>query len=515
MIIDTNMRTTPRLASLRQSGVDTIIRYYCRNTRQAEKRLTPDEAAAIIRAGLRLAVVYQGAGDSAASFSQDAGAQDGAYARDYAANVIGQPAGSAIYFAVDYDASDADIRTRIVPYFNAVRQALKGGAGDASYQVGVYGSGAVCQALLQAGLVSYTWVSQSGGFNGTAAFLRSGQWNLHQRLPSTLYGLSVDPNDPNPQRPQFGAFNQLATGAPALANIGVASNYAPLPSISATFVQQQLQRLNYPPGAIDGDYGPLTRAALLAFQADNNLPLTGVADAATAAAFETARPRALDPARVRATADDLREMGSVTVKQADHTKTAGWIASILGVLGIGNSGIVEMANSAGAPVTPPPTGQLPQGLFKFLGDLQVFLSSGQPADKLEPIKEGLRQLQAVDLKSLITPENANVLQQLKALIPPDVLTKNPDLSKVLQLADIARQARPQLQTVFDMLPSFFTDGTALQVLAKGAAVAASSMIPGFGGSLAALGIGLAANYFGNKIIQARVADHQTGANRRL
>ncbi|MGV7217215.1 glycoside hydrolase domain-containing protein [Bradyrhizobium sp. UFLA05-112] len=514
MIIDTNMRTTPRLASLKQNGVDTIIRYYCRNTHQPEKRLTPDEADAIVRAGMKLAIVYQGAGDSAASFSQDAGAKDGAYARDYAANVIGQPTGSAIYFAVDYDASDADIRTRIVPYFRAVRQVLTGGAGAPSYQVGVYGSGAVCQALLAAGLVSFTWVSQSSGFNGTATFLRSGQWNLHQRLPSTLYGLSVDPNDPNPQRPQFGAFNAL-TGAPALANIGVAGNYAPLPSLSATFVQQQLQRLNYPPGAIDGDYGPLTRAALLAFQADNDLPLTGVADAATAAAFETARPRALDPNRVRATADDLRKMGSVTIKQADHTKTAGWIASILGVLGIGNSGIVEMANSAGAPVVSAPTGQLPQGLFKFLGDLQVFLSSQQQTDKLDQIKEGLRQLQAVDLKNLITPENANVLQQLKALIPPDVLTKNPDLSKVLQLADIAHQARPQLQTVFDMLPSFFTDGTALQVLAKGAAVAASSMIPGFGGSLAALGIGLAANYFGNKIIQARVADHQTGANRGL
>jgi Domain of unknown function (DUF1906)/Putative peptidoglycan binding domain len=509
MIIDTNMRTTPRLAAHRQNGVDTIIRYYCRHTRQPEKRLTPDEADAIIRAGMRLAVVYQCAGDCAASFSQDAGAQDGAHARDYAAHVIGQPSGSAIYFAVDYDASDADIRTRIVPYFAAVRSALTGGTGTPSYQIGVYGSGAVCQALLKAGLVSFTWVSQSGGFNGTAAFLRSGQWNLHQRLPSTLCGLSVDQNDPNPQRPQFGAFNNLTAGASAYENTGVAGNLAPLSSISATFVQQQLQRLDYPPGAIDGVYGPLTRAALLAFQADNNLPLTGVADAATAAAFETARPRALDPSRVRARADDLREMGSQTVKQADHTKTAGWIASILGAFGIGNSAIV------GAPVQAAPSGQLPQGLFKFLSDLQIFLSSGQTADKLEPIKEGLRQLQGLDLKNLITPENASVLQQLKVLIPPDVLTKNPDLAKVLQLADIASQARPQLQTVFDMLPSFFADGTALQVLAKGAAVAAQSMIPGFGGGLAALGIGLAANYFGNKIIQARLDDHQTGANKRL
>jgi ABC-type hemin transport system substrate-binding protein len=208
-------------------------------------------------------------------------------------------------------------------------------------------------------------------------------------------------------------------------------------------------------------------------------------------------------------------MGSQIVKQGDHIKTAGWISSILGALGIGNSAIVQMANSAGVPAQPTSAGQLPQGLFKFLNDLQSFLSSGQPAANLEPLKEALRQLQALDLKNLITPENIGLLQQLKALVPPDALAKSPELAKVLQTVDVVRQARPQLQTVFDMLPAFFADGTALQFLARGAATVASSMIPGFGGGLAALGIGLVANHFGNKIIQARVQDHQSSANKRL
>jgi peptidoglycan hydrolase-like protein with peptidoglycan-binding domain len=394
---------------------------------------------------------------------------------------------------------------------------MTGAAGIAAYQVGVYGSGAVCRALLQDGLVSFTWISQSSGFNGTAAFLRSGQWNLHQRLPSTLCGMSVDQDDVNPQKPGFGAFSDLAAAAVAFGDTGAAGPAVALSSISPSFVQQQLERLNYAPGAIDGIYGPLTRASLLAFQADNNLPLTGVADAATATAFETARPRPLDPKRVQATADDLRKLGSETVKKADDTKIAGWISGILGALGIGNSAIVQMANTAG-PVAAPsvPTGQPPQGLFKFLNDLQTFLSSGQPADKLAPLQDSLRQLQGTNLKTLISPENVGLLQQVKALIPSDVLTKSPELAKLLQATDLVRQGKPpQLQTVVDVLPSFFADGTVMQTVAHGAAALASSTIPGFGGGLVALGIGLAANYFSNRIIKSRVQDHQAGANKGL
>lgn len=47
------------------------------------------------------------------------------------------------------------------------------------------------------------------------------------------------------------------------------------------------------------------------------------------------------------------------------------------------------------------------------------------------------------------------------------------------------------------------------MLAKGFA---ASMIPGLGGSLTALAVGLAASYFANNVIKLRVGDHRSGAN---
>ena len=40
----------------------------------------------------------------------------------------------------------------------------------------------------------------------------------------------------------------------------------------------------------------------------------------------------------------------------------------------------------------------------------------------------------------------------------------------------------------------------------------ASVVPGFGGSLLAVGLGIAVRLFSNRIIDARTADHQTAAN---
>lgn len=50
-------------------------------------------------------------------------------------------------------------------------------------------------------------------------------------------------------------------------------------------VQAELQRLGYDPGVVDGDYGPATRRALLDYQRDNDLPVTGEIDESTLAAL--------------------------------------------------------------------------------------------------------------------------------------------------------------------------------------------------------------------------------------
>ncbi|MEO5721547.1 MAG: peptidoglycan-binding domain-containing protein [Chthoniobacterales bacterium] len=46
-------------------------------------------------------------------------------------------------------------------------------------------------------------------------------------------------------------------------------------------VQAELQRLGYNPGGVDGSFGPRTRRALIDFQQDNGLPVTGEIDEET------------------------------------------------------------------------------------------------------------------------------------------------------------------------------------------------------------------------------------------
>lgn len=218
-IIDTNRRTTAKLECLKSKGVSAIIRYYARSTKQPEKRVTRTEAEAIVGAGLKLGIVQQSGGAGPGSFSHDAGLKDAAYARDYGAKVIGQPGGSAIYFAVDYDASQGEVNKRIVPYFEGVVEAFSAPTGMPSYDVGAYGSGLVCRTLLDLGLAKYTWLSQSSGFTGTAEFKKSKRWTLLQQMPSQLCGLGVDADDLNGST--FGEFSSLnSIGAPVAGSTG-------------------------------------------------------------------------------------------------------------------------------------------------------------------------------------------------------------------------------------------------------------------------------------------------------
>ncbi|MCP3473105.1 peptidoglycan-binding protein [Bradyrhizobium sp. CCGUVB1N3] len=272
-------------------------------------------------------------------------------------------------------------------------------------------------------------------------------------------------------------------------------------------LQRKLTELGYSLGEIDGQFGTLTREALLAFQADNNVPPTGTLDAATQAAFARPQPRPLSRDRLSATSDDLRASGSQTIKAADNTKIAGWISSILGALGIGNSAAVQVINNNVATPAPP-------NLSQFLGEVQKLLTSPQlradPANT-QQVLDAAKQLQNFNVKQLVSPENIQILDNIRGLIPANVISSNPALSNFFQIVDGAR-GLTQFHTIFDALPGMFANDSTLQLLSKGLSAVAGSVIPGFGGSLATLAIGLAANYFSNRVIEARTRDHVTGAN---
>lgn len=209
-IIDTPNNTESAIPCLLARGVRTVIRYYNFSNSQTfpRKRMELAEAQALSAQGLQIGVVFQQRQNRADDFTELKGFEAGRRAHRHARENIGQPAGSGIYFSADFDASEEEIRENIAPYFEGVRRAFnQESGGGASYRVGLYGSGLTSTTLTQRGLIELTWLAMSRGFRGTRAALAAGEFHLAQRAPeATLCGLDVDFNDPNPARPDFGAF---------------------------------------------------------------------------------------------------------------------------------------------------------------------------------------------------------------------------------------------------------------------------------------------------------------------
>lgn len=75
-------------------------------------------------------------------------------------------------------------------------------------------------------------------------------------------------------------------------------------------MQAALNRLGYFTGAIDGQFGPRTRAAVMAFQADNHLIADGIFCALSREVLAAAKPREVAPKRAMATLASLSAGGS-------------------------------------------------------------------------------------------------------------------------------------------------------------------------------------------------------------
>jgi hypothetical protein len=208
-VIDTNHDTTHKLSELKALGIHAIIRYDNRLHPAGEKQIKPAEAKAIAAAGLRLGIVYEGAGDQSGQFSDAIGYQDAKYSRERAAE-RGQPDGSAVYFAVDFDANPFQIKQHVIPYFEGVRRAFTEPGDLPKLRVGVYGSGLSCRSVLEAALAELTWVSCSMGWNESHVFVASNRHNLRQHLPQVIAGLDTDPDEINPAHPDIGDFVPFA-----------------------------------------------------------------------------------------------------------------------------------------------------------------------------------------------------------------------------------------------------------------------------------------------------------------
>jgi hypothetical protein len=210
--ISTNRDVTGSAVCLKQAGFDFVFRYYSTTTTQPEKRLTLAEANAILAAGLMLGIVYEDGPTSVEYFLSARGLQDAANAFNIAIS-MGQPAGSAIYFTVDYDAPAEDISGPIFDYFNNVSQGLQNASagGAITFAIGVYGSGYTCDYMKgQAGIAKYSWLSESTGWGGSKAY--SG-WDVNQAVPTAdICGFTANPQtyDENQALDDFGGIASLS-----------------------------------------------------------------------------------------------------------------------------------------------------------------------------------------------------------------------------------------------------------------------------------------------------------------
>lgn len=166
-IIDTADDCTDQIVHLKADGVLTVMRYLTTNT-ASFKLIKPPEAKALAAAGIRLGLVFEtgGGAPGQAPLSAAQGAIDGAFAASYAPTV-GAPNGAAIYFACDNDFNAAQIKSQVLPYFQALVRPVTA----AGFIVGVYGSGNVCQAVCGAGYAALAWLSGSLGWGGSRAYL--------------------------------------------------------------------------------------------------------------------------------------------------------------------------------------------------------------------------------------------------------------------------------------------------------------------------------------------------------
>lgn len=186
LIIDTADDPTPKLAALKASGVRTIFGYLSSINPAGGKCWTPARMRALAAAGLRAGLVHEGWGAvGGGGISAKDGARDGRYCR-VAAIALGAPRGACVYFACDWDFSPAQIQASVIPYFKAIRAEFA----DGFYRVGVYGSGAVCAAVIGAGFADMSWQAQSRGWLGYSAWLAKA--NMRQGPETKIAGLDID-----------------------------------------------------------------------------------------------------------------------------------------------------------------------------------------------------------------------------------------------------------------------------------------------------------------------------------
>ncbi|MDP4107597.1 MAG: DUF1906 domain-containing protein [Bacillota bacterium] len=190
------------------AGIEYVARYLGDNWKSISKQ----EADVILDNGLKIVSIWETNPTNARYFTMNKGFADGHDAASFA-QAIGQPEGSAIYFAVDYDMQPSDMKD-ILNYFLAVRRSIGN-----KYKVGVYGSYAVLEILHRSHAADFYWQTAAWSGGNIAEFIDILQYGFNKKI----VGIPVDYNQVSTNAGSWGKGTQGSspqpTPAPEAANI--------------------------------------------------------------------------------------------------------------------------------------------------------------------------------------------------------------------------------------------------------------------------------------------------------
>ena len=229
------------MGQLRGAPINFVARYY-RDPASRWPALTPTEAERLSALGLKIVTVWEWHSHDPAYFTYPQGYND-ALSASRQAKAVGQPPGSAIYFAVDFNARGSQM-WGIDQYFRGVNAGLAvAGNGRPEYRVGVYGSGSVCAEMKGAGLAQYAWLTGSTAWDGTTGY---SAWNIKQAAHGGRFPSLAFDHDANDAKADYGGFQTgaYANATPAAAAVAVA---AAVPVAAATVVTSAVTAVVPPP----------------------------------------------------------------------------------------------------------------------------------------------------------------------------------------------------------------------------------------------------------------------------
>lgn len=184
---------------IKNAGYQVVGRYLTGTANGKRKFITFEEIKNIESAGLRVFPIYQDGGYKAEYFQNLRQGIVDAHTAITAAKRIGVPDGTTIYFAVDFDCYDYQMKSFIVPYFKKLNLVFDSETNNKKYKVGIYAPRYICSYISKKGLAEYSFVADmSSGYSCNLGYPIPKNWAFDQ-----FFEFNVNNGGQFPSSPSF------------------------------------------------------------------------------------------------------------------------------------------------------------------------------------------------------------------------------------------------------------------------------------------------------------------------